>query len=114
MEEGDVSTGDRSRYEHVAVIGCGVIGTSWSALFLASGMRVSVCAPSPDTMERTRRGLREIAPTLARIGLHVEVLFDQGEDWLRFVSEVPVGGSDTDVLEEGGAERRDVKAELWA
>ena len=104
-----MSAGDRSRYEHVGVIGCGVIGTSWSALFLASGMRVTVCDPSPDTMERTRRGLREIAPTLARIGLHVEVLFDQGEDWLRFVSEVPVAVSDTDVVQESAPERRDVK-----
>jgi hypothetical protein len=60
-------------------------------------------------MERTRRGLREIAPTLARIGLHVEVLFDQGEDWLRFVSEVPVAVSDTDVVQESAPEWRDVK-----
>ena len=36
--------------EHVAVIGAGVIGISWTALFLAHGLQVRVHDPDPEAM----------------------------------------------------------------
>ena len=37
-----------NRYSKVAVIGAGVIGASWTALFLAHGLAVVVNDPRPD------------------------------------------------------------------
>jgi ketoreductase RED1 len=56
------------------VVGGCVIGISWTALFLAHGLDVTVCDPLPDVAERVRAGLREIAPTLAQLGLSVDEL----------------------------------------
>ena len=54
---------------HTAVLGAGVIGASWTALFLASGRSVAVFDPAPDA-EKTVRDYVEMAwPTLAELGL---------------------------------------------
>ena len=64
----------RPGYHRATVVGGGVIGISWTALFLAHGLEVTVCDPLPDVAERVRAGLREIAPTLAQLGLPVDDL----------------------------------------
>lgn len=56
---------------NVTVIGGGVIGISWTALFLAYGLQVTVSDPLPDVQDRVHAGLREIAPTLEKLGLPV-------------------------------------------
>ena len=56
-------------FKHTAALGAGVIGASWTALFLASGRSVSVYDPS-DTAEKTVRDYIEMAwPTLEELGL---------------------------------------------
>ncbi|MEL6264780.1 MAG: 3-hydroxyacyl-CoA dehydrogenase NAD-binding domain-containing protein, partial [Pseudomonadota bacterium] len=40
--------------DHVAVLGGGVIGASWTALFLAAGRTVAVYDPAPDAEARVR------------------------------------------------------------
>jgi len=52
----------------VAMLGAGVIGASWAALFLAHGHRVALYDPAPDAEETTRRTIAEAWPTLAAIG----------------------------------------------
>ncbi|WP_146344329.1 3-hydroxyacyl-CoA dehydrogenase NAD-binding domain-containing protein [Phaeobacter marinintestinus] len=54
---------------HTACLGGGVIGASWTALFLASGRSVAVFDPSPG-VERSVRDYVEMAwPTLTELGL---------------------------------------------
>jgi carnitine 3-dehydrogenase len=53
----------------VAVLGAGTIGASWTALFLAGGLEVSVYDPAPDTEARVRGFLERAWPTLERLGL---------------------------------------------
>ena len=36
---------------HVAIIGAGLIGASWAALFLSKGLRVTVCDPSQSALD---------------------------------------------------------------
>lgn len=56
-------------FPHVACLGAGVIGASWTALFLASGRSVAVYDPA-DTAESFVRGYVERAwPTLEELGL---------------------------------------------
>jgi 3-hydroxyacyl-CoA dehydrogenase len=60
---------DPHAIERVAVIGAGTIGASWTALFLAHGLRVAVFDPAPDTAQRVRAFIQRAWPTLERLGL---------------------------------------------
>jgi ketoreductase RED1 len=95
------------------VVGGGVIGISWTALFLAHGLEVTVCDPLPDVAERVRAGLREIAPTLAQLGLPVDDLTN-GTDALGFDPDAASAVAGADVVQENGPERREVKQQLWS
>jgi len=53
----------------VGVVGTGVIGASWTGLFLAHGLRVLVADPSPDASEKLASYLEGIWPALQQIGL---------------------------------------------
>jgi len=108
-----MGSGDQPGYRRAAVVGAGVIGISWAAEFLAHGMQVTVCDPVPDVEEHVRAGLREIAPTLAQLGLPVGDLTD-GTDALRFEPAVTSAVAGADVAQENGPERPDLKKELWS
>lgn len=54
---------------HVAVIGAGLIGASWTALFLASGRSVAVHDPSPDAERALRECIETAWPVMERLGL---------------------------------------------
>ena len=43
-----------SEFAHTASLGGGVIGASWTALFLASGRSVAVYDPAPGIEKRVR------------------------------------------------------------
>ena len=58
-----------NRYPNVAVIGAGVIGASWAALFLAHGLHVVVSDPQPDIETKVRDMLDKAALTLKALGL---------------------------------------------
>ena len=58
-------------YQKATVIGGGVIGASWTALFLARGLDVTVCDPAPGIELRIRTELAAIAPNLAQLGLPI-------------------------------------------
>ena len=53
----------------VGVIGTGVIGASWTGLFLAHGLRVLVSDPAPNAESKLRTYLESIWPTLQDVGL---------------------------------------------
>jgi ketoreductase RED1 len=96
--------GGRPGYHRATVVGGGVIGISWTALFLAHGLEVTVCDPLPDVAERVRAGLREIAPTLAQLGLSVDALTGS-TDALRFDPDAASAVAGTDVVQENGPQR---------
>lgn len=56
-------------FQHTACLGGGVIGASWTALFLASGRSVAVFDPAPDTEKRVRDYIEMAWPTMAELGL---------------------------------------------
>lgn len=58
-----------NKYQKTAVIGAGVIGASWTALFLASGRDVAVFDPSPDGERAVRAYVERAWPTLLDLGL---------------------------------------------
>src|SRR3954452_9945873 len=98
------------RCRNVTVIGAGVIGGSWAALFLAHGLNVVVNDPQPDIETTLREMLRKIQPTLRRLGLRHESL-DRN---VRFEPDLARAVADADVVQENGPERAEWKQELWA
>ncbi len=105
------STGEH--YRTAAVIGGGLIGASWTALFLARDLRVTVHDPRPDIEPLVRAGLRAVAPTLVELGMEVANLVeDTGA--LVFEANLAVGVADADVVQENAPERLELKQQLWA
>ena len=58
-----------SDISHTAILGAGVIGASWAALFLAAGRSVTVYDPAPNSEEQTRAFIETAWPTLEELGL---------------------------------------------
>jgi len=58
-----------SDIKHTAVLGAGVIGASWTALFLASGRSVAVYDVSPAAEASVRAYVARVWPTLVELGL---------------------------------------------
>ncbi len=84
----------------VAVVGTGVIGASWAALFLAHGLDVVATDPAPGAEERLRA---DVAAT----GI-------AAPDRLTFVADVAEAVADADFVQENGPEREDVKHAVFA
>ncbi len=56
-------------FHHIATLGAGVIGASWTALFLASGRSVAVYDPADDAEKSVRAYVERAWPTLEELGL---------------------------------------------
>lgn len=98
-----------SEFENVAVIGAGVIGASWAALFLASGRNVAVYDPAPTMEVDVRAYIDNAWPTLRELGLA------EGEPGaLSFHADVAGAVRDADFVQESVPERIAIKHELFA
>ena len=106
---------DSSGEQHnaVAVIGGGLIGASWTALFLSRGLRVTVHDPRPDIEPVVRASLRAVAPTLKELGMDVANVV---EDTARLIFEDNLAAAviDANVVQENAPERLELKQQLWA
>lgn len=58
-----------SDISHVAALGGGLIGRSWTVLFLAAGKSVAVYDPDPATEARVRTAVEHAWPVMQEIGL---------------------------------------------
>lgn len=53
----------------VGVVGTGVIGASWTALFLSHGLRVLVADPAPNAADKLSTYIKSVWPALERMGI---------------------------------------------
>ncbi|MFB6776100.1 3-hydroxyacyl-CoA dehydrogenase NAD-binding domain-containing protein [Streptomyces sp. NPDC056352] len=97
-------------WQHVTVVGAGVIGASWAALFLAKGQTVTVSDPAPDVEKQVHDQLNEAVPALRALGLPTDGL----DGNLRFEADLEQAVAGADVVQENGPERLDVKRDLFA
>jgi len=97
------------RYRNTCVIGAGVIGASWAALFLAHGLNVVINDPQPDIEATVKAYLAKAAPTLRELGLPHEGL----EKNLRFEPDLERAVAGADLVQENGPENPKWKQELW-
>ena len=95
---------------NVTVIGGGLIGASWAALFLAHGHRVCVHDVAPEVAPRVRAELQRIQPVMAQMGLRI----DPQSEALSFDAHLASAVRHADVVQECGPERLGFKQALWA
>src|SRR6201981_3370556 len=95
---------------NVAIVGAGVIGASWAALFLARGLNVVATDPAPNAEVNLRKYVDEAWKDLTVIGLSPNA----SRDRMKFTTDMKQALADADLVQENGPERKDFKIKLFA
>jgi carnitine 3-dehydrogenase len=93
----------------IAIIGTGVIGASWTALFLANGLEVVATDVAPDAEAALKRFVAAAWPALQRIGL----ARGASQSKLSFTAALTSAVKDVDLVQENGPEKIDFKKTLY-
>jgi len=93
----------------IAVVGTGVIGASWAALFLARGLEVVATDPAPGAEARLRKFVAVAWPALERLGLSNGASLSN----LTFTADLAEALKGVDFVQENGPERVDFKQKLY-
>lgn len=95
---------------HVAIIGTGVIGSSWAALFAAHGDAVVASDPRPDVADQLRRDVEQCWPSLVRQGL---VADGASPELVSVAASAGAAAEGASFVQENAPERLDVKLDLY-
>jgi 3-hydroxyacyl-CoA dehydrogenase len=93
----------------VAIIGTGVIGASWTALFLAKGLEVVATDVAPNAETALRKFVETAWPALERLGLSPGATRSN----LKFTAALAQAVAGVDLVQENGPERIDFKQKLY-
>ncbi len=96
--------------QRVAVVGTGVIGAGWAALFLARGLDVVAFDPAPGAQQRLHQAVDEAWPSLTMLGM-VE---GAHRSRLRFASSITEAVAEAEFVQESGPENAALKQALVA
>jgi carnitine 3-dehydrogenase len=103
-------SGSEREVVRVACLGGGVIGQSWTALFLAAGKSVAVFDPDPLAERRVRHAVETAWPVLAELGLA-----DHGDpNDLHFCDDARAAVDGAGFVQESAPERIGLKHDLYA
>jgi 3-hydroxyacyl-CoA dehydrogenase len=94
----------------IAIIGTGVIGASWSALFLAKGLEVVATDVAPNAEAGLRSFVEAAWPALKRLGLSAGA----SQSNLKFTAALTQAVEGVDLVQENGPERIEFKQKLYA
>jgi 3-hydroxyacyl-CoA dehydrogenase len=94
----------------IAIVGTGLIGASWSALYLARGFDVIATDPAPNAEANLRHFVDTAWEELAVLGLAPKA----SRDRLAFTPSMKEAVSAADFIQENGPERQDFKIKLFA
>ena len=112
MSPSDVDTRLRpGSVQRVAVLGGGLIGGSWTALFLAAGKSVTVFDPEPGTQARVRATVDDAWPVLQSLGL---ARTERPEAEPAVCVSAAAAVEDAQFVQESIPERLQMKHELYA
>jgi len=96
--------------ERVAVLGAGTIGASWTACFLARGLRVDVWDPRSEAEAYVRRYITDAWPAMSRLAMAATA----SPDAWRFHTTAEQAVAEADFVQENAPERLPIKRELYA
>jgi 3-hydroxyacyl-CoA dehydrogenase len=93
----------------VAIIGTGVIGASWTSLFLAHGLDVVATDVAPGAEAALKRFVSAAWPALQRLGL----ASGASQNRLSFTAALTDAVKDADLVQENGPEKIEFKKTLY-
>jgi 3-hydroxyacyl-CoA dehydrogenase len=100
---------DTKPIRRIAIIGTGVIGASWTALFLAKGLQVVATDIAPNAEAALRKFVETAWPALERLGLSPGA----SQSNLKFTAALAQAVVGVDLVQENGPERIDFKQKLY-
>lgn len=100
---------DTNPIRRIAIIGTGVIGASWTALFVARGLQVVATDVAPNAEAALRKFVDTAWPALKRLGLSPRA----SQSNLSFTPELAQAVANADLVQENGPERIDFKQKLY-
>ncbi|AXO90729.1 3-hydroxyacyl-CoA dehydrogenase [Pseudomonas parafulva] len=96
--------------KRITIVGTGVIGSSWAALYLARGFDVTAVDTASDAEDNLRTYVQQEWPILEQIGLSSGA----SRDRLTFTTDMQQALHLADFVQENGPERPDFKAKFFA
>jgi 3-hydroxyacyl-CoA dehydrogenase len=93
----------------IGIIGTGVIGASWTALYLAKGLKVVATDVASNAEAALRKFVEKAWPALERLGLSPGA--SQSNLW--FTPALAQAVANADLIQENGPERIDFKQKLY-
>src|SRR6202049_2325213 len=93
----------------IAIIGTGVIGASWTSLYLAKGLQVVATDIAPNAEAALRKFVEIAWPALKRLGLSPGA----SQSNLKFTADIAQALAGADLVQENGPERIDFKQKLY-
>src|SRR5690242_10482793 len=90
--------------KRIAIVGTGLIGGSWAALYLARGFDVVATVPAPGAEEKLRHYVDTAWEELEVLGLAPKA----SKDRLSFTLDMKAAVSGADFIQENGPEREDL------
>src|ERR1700749_2977152 len=100
---------DTKPIRRIPIIGTGVIGASWSALYLAKGLQVVATDVAPNAEAALRKFVETAWPALKRLGLSPGA----SQSNLKFTAALAQAVDGVDLVQENGPERIDFKQKLY-
>ena len=100
---------DTNPIRRIAIVGAGVMGASWSALFLAKGLQVVATDIAPNAEAALRKFVETAWPALKRLGLSSGA----SQSNLKFTAALAQAVGEVDLVQENGPERIDFKQKLY-
>lgn len=99
-----------TQVRNVAIVGTGLIGASWTALYLARGFDVIATDPAPNAETNLRKWVDEAWGSLTVIGL----ASGASRDRLTFTADMNAAVSKADFVQESVPERALLKSKVFA
>jgi 3-hydroxyacyl-CoA dehydrogenase len=106
---GDNAMSNTKPIRRIAIIGTGVIGASWTALFLAKGLQVVATDIAPNAESALRKFVETAWPALERLDLSRGA----SQSNLKFTAAIADALGGVDLVQENGPERIDFKQKLY-
>ncbi|TDZ39205.1 L-carnitine dehydrogenase [Colletotrichum spinosum] len=100
-----------SSIQKVAIIGCGSIGASWAALFLAQGLTVTAFDINPSAETFLKNLVTDALPVLSSLGLLNNT--DANVTDILFTTNLEEALDGADFVQENGPEKLDFKRRLF-
>src|SRR6202050_3282731 len=100
----------KTQIQNIAIVGTGVIGASWAALYLARGLNLIPPHPAPNAEANLRKFIDAAWKDLEVIGLSPNA----SRERLSFTPDLKKALSNADFVQENGPERKGFKVQLFA